>query len=115
MKKSIKLLLPLAAVAATSFASAAERAAIPSDVPSVIVKYDAAALVSRSAIKSLHSRLFMAAQTVCKQLDSRLLGLRDQYDTCVRDAVRRSVADVGNENLTNYHRYGALPRQFAAN
>src|SRR4051812_45809714 len=89
MKKSIKLLLPVVAVAVTSFASAAERVAQPSDVPSIIVKYDAAALVSRSAIKSLHGRLFMAAQTVCKQLDSRLLGLSGEYEACVRDAVRR--------------------------
>jgi hypothetical protein len=33
----------------------------------------------------------------------------------VRDSVRRSVADVGNENLTNFHRYGVMPRALAAN
>lgn len=115
MKTSIKLLLPIAAVTLTTLASASERTAIPANAPSIVVQYDAAALVSRKAVKSLHSRLYMAAQTVCKQLESRELGLREQHDQCVRDAVKRSVADVGNDNLTNYHRYGSLPRQVAAN
>jgi UrcA family protein len=115
MKKSIKLLLPVVAVTLTSLASATERVAIPADAPRVVVKYDAASLVSRSAIKDLHGRLFVAARIVCQQLESRLLGLREQHDQCVRDAVQRSVADVGNDNLTKYHRYGALPRQLAAN
>jgi UrcA family protein len=115
MKKSIKLLLPIVAVAATSLASAAERIEIRSGVPSVVVKYDAAALTNRAGIQGLHARLRMAAQSVCSELDSRVLGLREDHEKCVRDAVRRGVADVGNANLTNYHRYHALPRVLAAN
>jgi UrcA family protein len=114
MKTSIKLLPLVAATLITSLASAAERIEIRSGVPSVVVKYDAAALNTRAGIKGLHSRLAIAAQSVCTALDSRVLGLREDYDHCVRDAVRRGVADVGNDNLTNYHRHRALPRVLAA-
>jgi UrcA family protein len=119
MKPSIKLLLPLVAatvtnLASASLASAAERIEIRSGVPSVVVKYDAALLDTSAGVKGLHSRLAMAAQSVCVALDSRVLGLHEEYDHCVRDAVRRGVADVGNDNLTNYHRYRALPRALAA-
>lgn len=114
MKTSIKLLLPVVA-ALGNLASATAPANVASDVPSITVQYDAAKLGTRAGVKALHSRLFVAAQSVCKQLDSRVLGLREQYDQCVRDSVRRGVADVGNENLTNFHRYGVMPRALAAN
>jgi UrcA family protein len=115
MKTSIKLLLPVVAATITSLASATSPANVAVDVPSITVQYNAATLGNRSGVKALHSRLAMAAQSVCKQLDSRILGLREQYDQCVRESVRRSIADVGNANLTNYHRYGTLPRVVAAN
>lgn len=113
MNKSIKLLLPVVALALDAHAST--RVAIPADAPRVIVKYDAAALVGRAAVEKLHGRLFMAAETVCHELQSRQLGLREQYERCVRDAVTRSVADIGNDNLTHFHRDGTLARQLAAN
>jgi UrcA family protein len=113
MKTSIKLVL-LFSTAISGLSQAAERIEIRSGVPSVVVKYDAAALGTRAGVKSLHSRLAIAAQSVCTELDTRVLGLREEYDQCVRDAVRRGVAEVGNANLTNYHRYRTLPRVVAA-
>jgi UrcA family protein len=115
MKTSIKLLLPLVAATITSLASATERIEIRAGVPSVVVKYDLASLATRAGVQDLHSRLAIAAQTVCTELDTKELGLRKQHDQCVRDAIRRSVADVGNDNLTKYYRYRALPRMVAAN
>ena len=115
MKTSIKLLLPVVAATFTTFASASERITVRTDVPSVTVKYDLATLTTRTGVQALHSRLAVAAQSVCAELDTRELARREQYDQCVRDAVRRSVADVGNENLTNFYRYGVLPRVVAAN
>jgi len=113
MKTSIKL-LSVVAVTLSSLASATSPAA-EADAPSVVVKYDAAALATRAGVKDLHGRLRMAAQSVCTSLESRTLGLREQHDHCVRDAIRRSIADVGNQNLTNYWRYGVMPRTVAAN
>jgi UrcA family protein len=114
MKTSIKLLLPLVAVSFTSLASVTAAANTATDVPSITVQYDAARLATRAGVRELHSRLFMAARSVCKQLDSRVLGLREQYDQCVRDSIRRSVGDVGNENLSSFHRHGVMPRALAA-
>ena len=113
--KSIKLLAAVVAVTVSGLASATAPANMNSDVPSVIVKYNEANLVTASGIKDLHGRLRYAAQNVCAVLDSRVLGLREQFDQCVRDAVSQSVATVANDNLTNYHRTRALPRALAAN
>jgi UrcA family protein len=115
MKTSIKLLLPVVAATLSGFASATAPIRITTDVPSVIVKYDAASLATNVGVKNLHKRLFGAARKVCVGLDSHSLGLRDDYDQCVRNAVRRSVDDVGNANLTNYYRYRTLPSVLAAN
>lgn len=114
MKTSIKLLLLLSTTLA-GLASAAERVEMRAGLPRVTVKYDLAALATPAGVQDLHSRLAVAAHSVCTELDTKVLALRDRHDQCVRDAVRRSVADVGNDNLTNYHRFRALPRMVAAN
>ena len=114
MKTSIKLLLLLSTTLA-GLASAAERVEIRAGLPRVVVKYDLASLATPAGVRDLHSRLAIAAQSVCAELDTKVLGLREGYDQCVRDAVHRSIADVGNDNLTNYHRFRALPRMVAAN
>jgi UrcA family protein len=113
--KSIKLLLSVTAVTLSGLASATAPAQVTGDVPSVLVKYSEPSLATAAGVKRLHSRLNVAARSVCGALDSRVLGLREQFDQCVRDAVAQSVAEVGNENLTNYHRYRSLPRALAAN
>jgi UrcA family protein len=115
VKTSIKLLLPLVAATVSSLAAATAPIRVTLAAPSVIVKYDAARLATKDGVKDLHGRLFIAARAVCTELDSRVLGLREVHDQCVRDAVRRSVDDVDNANLTNYFRYGTLPRVVAAN
>ena len=76
------------------------------DLPSVVVKYGDLNLDSKAGVRNLHARLTTAAKFVCSPLDSRVLGLRDQFDRCVSDAVAQSVADVGNPNLSQFHRYG---------
>ena len=102
---SIRLikLLPVAVCLALSGVAAAST---PKDLPSVVVKYGDLNLDSMAGVRNLHARLTTAAKFVCSPLDSRVLGLRDQFDRCVTDAVSRSVADVGNPNLSLLHRYG---------
>lgn len=112
--KSIKLLAAVAAVTVSSLASATAPAKV-NDVPSVVVQYSEPTLATATGVRNLHSRLRFAAQSVCAVLDSRVLGLREQFDQCVRDAMAQSVATVGNDNLTNYHRTRSLPRALAAN
>ena len=97
--KSMKFLLPVAALAISSIAAAGSQ-----DVPSVVVRYGDLNLDSQAGVTSLHKRLRNAAESVCGELDTRVLGLRDAYDACVSDAVARGVADVANPNLTIFHR-----------
>jgi UrcA family protein len=103
-------LLPFAAFAFSGLASATAPARIEGNSPSIVVKYDENTLASVKGAKTLHLRLRAAAETVCSELESRELGLREQYAKCVRDAMARSVADVDNVNLTSYHRNHAFTR-----
>ena len=103
----IKLLPVAAAISLAGLAlGGPAQAATPKDLPSVIVKYGDLNLDTPAGIKNLHSRLRYAAEQVCSPLNSRVLGLRDQYEHCVADAVKQSVAEVGHPNLSNFHRYG---------
>ncbi len=105
-------LLPVAAALAISGLA---QAGTPRDLPSVVVKYGDLSLNSKAGIATLHSRIKNAAQQVCSPLNSRVLGLRDQYEQCVSDAVTQSVAAVGNPNLSTFHRYGGRAGLVASN
>ena len=107
----IKLLPVVAALALSGLA----QAGTPRDLPSVVVKYGDLSLDSKAGIAALHSRLKTAAALVCSPLNSRVLGLRDQYEHCVSDAVAQSVAAVGNSDLSNFHRYGGRAGLVASN
>jgi UrcA family protein len=103
-KRLIQLLTVSAALAVSGIAGATART---NDVPSIVVKYGDLALNTKAGIVSLHSRIRAAAESVCSPLNSRVLGLREQYEVCVGDAMSQGIAAVGNANLSNYHRYGA--------
>lgn len=99
-KRLTQLLTIAAALAVTGIAGAATRGG----TPSTVVQFGDLALNTKAGVVKLHARLHAAAQLVCASIDSRVLGLREQYDLCVTDAVNQGVAAVGNENLSNYHR-----------
>src|SRR4051794_16874740 len=103
MSKRLTQLLPVAAALAVCGLA---QASTPKDLPSVVVKYSVLSLNTQTGVPRLHPRLRHAAQQVCNPLNSRVLGLREQYEHCVSDAVADSVAAVGNENLSRFHRYG---------
>jgi UrcA family protein len=94
----IKLLPLAAALALSGIAVAGSRS-----VPSVVVSYADLNLNSSAGVTSLHHRIRNAAETVCSQLQTRVLGLREAYEQCVDDAISSSVAAVDNANLSNYH------------
>jgi UrcA family protein len=94
--KSNKLLI----VAAAAFAlGGVATAGTGDDTNSVVVRYGDLNLESAAGIKSLHKRIRNAAQSVCSQLNTRILGLRDDYKQCVDKAVADGIAAVGNANL----------------
>jgi UrcA family protein len=97
--KSIKFLLPVVALAISGIAAAGS-----SDVNSVVVRYGDLNLNSQAGVASLHKRIRNAAESVCRELNNRVLVLRDIYDECVSQAVTNGVAQVANPNLSNFHR-----------
>jgi UrcA family protein len=97
--KSIKFLIPVAALALSGIAAAGS-----SDSNGVVVRFGDLNLNSQAGVASLHKRIRNAAESVCSALETRVLGLRDAYDQCVDEAVRNGVAEVANSNLTNFHR-----------
>jgi UrcA family protein len=96
--KSIKFLLPVAALALSGFAAAGSL-----DTYSVVVRYGDLNLNSQAGVARLHKRIRNAAESVCSDLSTRILGLRDAYDLCVDEAVAKGIRDVANPNLTNFH------------
>lgn len=95
--KMIKTLLPVAALALSSLATAAS----PNN--SVVVKYGDLNLNSQAGIARLHKRISSAAESVCDQLETRIIGLQGAYKECVNSAVANGVAAVDNANLTQFH------------
>ena len=95
--KTIKYLLPLAALALSSLATAGSRDA------GVVVKYGDLNLNSQAGIASLHKRIRNAAESVCTPLETRILGLRAAYENCIEQAIDGGIAAVGNANLTALH------------
>jgi UrcA family protein len=110
-----KPLIKLLAVAAALAFSGLGHANIRLDVPSVVVNYADLKLNKKADVVRLHARIRNAAQQVCTPLNSRVLGLREQYQSCVTDAIAQSVARINNPNLSNYHRYGNKASLVAAN
>jgi UrcA family protein len=93
-----KFLLPLAALALSGAAAAGAPG-----VETRVVRFGDLNLDSRAGVAVLHKRLRNAAESVCGNLDSRVLVLRDAYQQCVAEAVTQSVTSVGNPNLSNFH------------
>jgi len=114
-KYLVKLLPVAAALVLSNVGQAATTIDRKTEVLSVVVKYGDLDLATRSGISKLHARLRGAAKQVCSPLDSRVLGLREQYDACVTDAVKRAVADVNKPAVTRFHRYGRHVTELASN
>jgi UrcA family protein len=92
--KSIKFLLPVAALVFSSLAAAGEP-----DTRSVVVRFSDLNLHSSEGVAGLHKRIRNAAQSVCSDLDNRTLALRATYEKCVDEAVTNAVAEVGSSKL----------------
>jgi UrcA family protein len=112
MNSRLIKLLPVAA--ALALAGVAQAGTVR-ELPSVVVKYGDLNLDTVDGVATLHTRLSKAAREVCSQLDSRVLGLREQYELCVSGAVTESVAKVDNPRLTSFHRYGRKAAAVASN
>ena len=108
--KTIKFLLPVVALAVSGIAAAGSP-----DSHSVVVRYGDLNLNSQAGVASLHKRIRNAAESVCSELDNRVLVLRDLYHQCVSEAVSNGVTQIANPNLTNFHRSKGKAAVLASN
>jgi len=108
--KMIKALLPVAALVLSGVAAAGS-----SDTHSVVVRFGDLNLHSQAGVASLHKRIRNAAESVCSELNNRVLVLRDVYHQCVTEAVSNGVAQVANPNLSNFHRSKGKAAVLASN
>ena len=82
--------------------------AFPDEPPSKLhnvrtVSYAGLDLSTEAGVRVAYRRLRVAAQGVCSHLHTLELGQRrHRWETCVRDATARAVADVGAPGLTAY-------------
>lgn len=96
--KSFKSLFAITALSLSGLAVAGAP-----DVNSVVVRYGDLDLDSQAGIARLHKRIRNAAESVCGPLETRILGLREAYESCVDAALTDGIAAVGNPNLTQFH------------
>ena len=96
--KSIKFLLPLAALALSGIAAASSPG-----TNSVVVRYGDLDLNSQQGVVRLHKRIRNAAESVCGSSTSRIFGLYGAYEKCVHEASSNAVNAVGNTRLTHYY------------
>jgi UrcA family protein len=69
------------------------------------VSYAGLDLNTEAGAQIAYRRIHSAAKGVCGHLYTLELGLRRHlWDTCVRDAISRAVADIGAPRLTAYAR-----------
>jgi UrcA family protein len=100
MRRRAKVaLLVLGSLAGTMAAGVASAANPPSDVPSVVVKYDAASLATDRGVNDLYRRITSAARKVCPDASFRDLGAQRQAQECRNQAVARAVSQIDNSQL----------------
>ena len=96
--KSMKFLIPLAALALSGIAAAGLHG-----TNSIVVRFGDLNLDSPNGVASLHRRIRTAAKSVCGRLETTTIGLRTGYRMCVAGTIDDAVTKVNHEGLTNYH------------
>lgn len=100
MRSSSLMLIGLGVLVSYGVFSA-EHPIVPDDVRTV--SYAGLDLSSEAGARVAYRRIRAAAQGVCSSLHTLVPGQqRYIWETCVRDATARAVADIGAPGLTAY-------------
>jgi UrcA family protein len=92
-------LLIMGGVAGILAAGAAGAANLDSNVPSIVVKYDAASLTTDKGVSDLYRRITFAARKVCPAAAMLDLDTQRLVDECRNQAVSRAIGQIGNSQL----------------
>jgi UrcA family protein len=92
-------LLILGGLAGILAAGAAGAANPGSDVPSIVVKYDAASLATDQGVNDLYRRITSAARKVCPAAAIQDLEGQRVVAECRNQAVSRAIRQIDNSQL----------------
>jgi UrcA family protein len=92
-------LLIMGSLAGILAAGAAGAANLDTDVPSIVVKYDAASLATDQGVNDLYRRITFAARKVCPGAAMIDLSAQRLVDECRNQAVSRAIRQIGNSQL----------------
>jgi UrcA family protein len=92
-------LLILGGLAGIMAAGTAGAATAGSDVPSIVVKYDAASLATNGGVNDLYRRIMYAAKKVCPTAAIQDLDAQRQVEECRNQAVSRAIRQIDNSQL----------------
>jgi UrcA family protein len=92
-------LLMLGGLAGILAAGAAGAANAAGDVPTIVVKYDAASLATDGGVNELYRRITYAAKRVCPSASIRDLTALRQVDECRNQAISRAIRQIDNSQL----------------
>jgi UrcA family protein len=89
-------------VSAAGIGAASAATAPDDDVPSVVVKYQPAALLTDSGARTVYRKIVSAAEQVCPQNpDSRILN--EAVRQCRAQSITRAVMKINNSKLAAIH------------
>ena len=80
-------------------AGSAGAATLPSDAPSVVVRYADLDITTQQGANALYRRIAAAAQRVCPDADIRDLDLSSQIRACQKQAIARAVQAISSPLL----------------
>jgi UrcA family protein len=102
MNPKITLAMLMCGIGGAAAAGMASAATPDFDAPSIVVKYDPAALGSDAGARALYARLAKAAAEVCPNYDPRFIS--HEVQLCRSHAIENAVAKVHNERLAAVYR-----------
>jgi UrcA family protein len=99
MKRFATKMLLLGGLAALAAAGAAGAAESYTDVPTMVVRYNADMLATDSGARALYHRLTIAAEQVCPPQRSETRMISETISNCRKQALAAAVERIHNQRL----------------
>jgi UrcA family protein len=89
----------MVAITAATLSTQSAGAAALDATPSIVVKYDAAALATAAGASDLYRRLEAAARQVCPDDSMRDQARKEVGSRCIKETVARAVEHINSQKL----------------
>lgn len=115
VEKHMKYLMTVAALVVVGTLGMPAVAALAGEMPSVTVQYSLADLEQPVRIARLHTRMALAAKSVCNRYEGDGLARQRVFQRCADRALATGVEQIQNAALSAYHlRKTGQPRNAVA-